>query len=210
MPNYCSNVMIITSPDKALVERAANAYGKGSLLNEFVPVPQEMIDNNTATSASDAVTQSLKEVFLEKYGFESWYDFCNEKWGTKWDICDSDGHAEVTACHDEGETPLFRTDLRFNTAWSPPFTWCETFLKDFPDCTVQLYYYEPGMCFAGMWENGKHSHFDDIVFTEEGLAELPAELVDMFDMWEDIEDCEEELDDEPDDSEKPEESGDRA
>ncbi len=46
---------------------------------------------------------------IRKYGVVSWYDWCNEHWGTKWNAC----HCE---CNDYGT----QIELRFDTAWCEP------------------------------------------------------------------------------------------
>ena len=47
---------------------------------------------------------------FRKYGCKNWYEWCNENWGTKWNACD------VDIARDETGT----TEIRFDTAWSPP------------------------------------------------------------------------------------------
>jgi hypothetical protein len=46
---------------------------------------------------------------------------------------------------------------------------------------VVLYYYEPGMCFAGIWEDGNDDYYEySDMSSEEVATTLPAELNDMF------------------------------
>jgi hypothetical protein len=51
--------------------------------------------------------------------------------------------------------------------------------------TVKLYYYEPGMCFAGIWEGNEDYSNDDYyeygdMSSDEVDETLPAELNEMF------------------------------
>jgi hypothetical protein len=47
--------------------------------------------------------------------------------------------------------------------------------------TVKLYYYEPGMCFAGIWEDGNDDYYEYGSMSSDQVAEmLPAELDEMF------------------------------
>jgi hypothetical protein len=46
---------------------------------------------------------------------------------------------------------------------------------------VKLYYYEPGMCFAGIWEDGNDDYYEYGDMSSDEVAEtLPAELDEMF------------------------------
>jgi hypothetical protein len=60
MPNWCSNTLTLSHEDPAEITRAADAFRRGKLLNEFVPLPAVEKDN--------------------------WYDWHVNNWGTKWDV----------------------------------------------------------------------------------------------------------------------------
>jgi hypothetical protein len=60
MPNWCSNTLTLSHEDPAEITRAADAFRRGELLNEFVPLPAVEKDN--------------------------WYDWHVSNWGTKWDV----------------------------------------------------------------------------------------------------------------------------
>ena len=56
-----------------------------------------------------------------KYGARTWYDWCWNEWGTKWNACDAKYSTKDT-----------RT-LGFDTAWSPPVPVFEALAKQFPN-----------------------------------------------------------------------------
>jgi hypothetical protein len=75
----------------------------------------------------------------KKYGKNTWYHWCIDHWGTKWD-------ATATLV----ETPPGFLAYRFETAWSPPVKWLKKVAADFPSLRFVLQYDEPGMGFAGI------------------------------------------------------------
>ena len=58
---------------------------------------------------------------IKNYGFAQWYDWCNEKWGTKWNVED-----DVDVEYDEKNEEYV---ICFNTAWSPPYGIIEEYSK---------------------------------------------------------------------------------
>ena len=59
----------------------------------------------------------------QKYGFHNWYDYHNEKWGTKWDAF------EVNIEEDE---------IQFTTAWAAPFPIFKKICAMFPDKKIKF------------------------------------------------------------------------
>lgn len=168
MPNWCNNTLELEHKDPAMIERAQAAMIRGEFLHEFIPVPKELSE---ATANG-----STNEELVAKYGYSDWYGFCVNEWGTKWDVGGSDyGNPTITA---EG-----KMIAGFDSAWSPPTNAMEKLVD--MGFTVKLYYYEPGMCFAGVWE-GNEDGFDDDYYeygdmsSSEVADQLPAELNDMF------------------------------
>ena len=60
MPNWCSNTLTLSHESPEQITRAAEAFKRGELLNEFVPLPKDQEEN--------------------------WYDWHISNWGTKWDV----------------------------------------------------------------------------------------------------------------------------
>ena len=101
-----------------------------------------------------------------------------EKWGTKWDVTteglqftdNGDGTAEI-----EGY---------FDSAWSPPLAAFQQLSQDWDSCYIELKYFEPGLCFAGVWD----SEFADAYY--EGIDQLLETTVEedsiLFELIEDF------------------------
>ena len=179
MPNWCSNTLTITHPDPDMIQRAVKAFAEGKFLNEFVPVPDSL--HIVAGSMGDPVEQDKLEEDtarnLEAHGYGNWYDFCVNEWGTKWDVGDEDSINEIT----ENSLTVY-----FDSAWAPP---CGAYEK-ISDLgfDVKAMYYEPGMCFAGIWttQGGDDYYEYSNMSVEEIVATLPKELDEAFDISEQV------------------------
>ena len=42
MPNWCSNNLVLTHEDPAMIQRAYDALERGEFLSEFIPVPEQL------------------------------------------------------------------------------------------------------------------------------------------------------------------------
>jgi hypothetical protein len=167
MPNWCNNVVSLKHSDVKMLERAQTAFNRGELCNEFVPVPPELMNTEARGDTSEAENMNFA-----KFGYHSWYDFCVSEWGTKWDVgADSYG---VPADIENGEL-----NLTFDSAWAPPTKFYEV-LNNL-GFEVKAFYYESGMGFAGVWEDGFDDYYEyhDMSAAEAELA-LPSELNEMF------------------------------
>ena len=185
MPNWCNNFLELEHEDPAMIERAKKAYADGRLLDEFVPVPASL--HIVAGSVGDPDEQKKLEeqmgINVATHGYANWYDFAVNEWGTKWDVggddafCDVDGPNAVT--------------LVFDSAWAPPINAMEKFMD--LGFRVKLYYYESGMCFAGVFdENGDEYYELSGMSADEVEAEIPEELDIKFCISETMREWEEE------------------
>ena len=163
MPNWCDNQVTITGPNSVIdkIEKIANEEkGAGGLLNFFHPMPKEL-DGTTSPSSSADKPQPMIE------GFDNWYDWRCENWGTKWEV------NEFYGVDRQGDTISFA----FSSAWSPPIGAYETFIMNMSeqkqDVSVKAYYYEGGCDFMGCWDNG-----DDECYA-------PSQLKSTDDWWND-------------------------
>ena len=164
MPNWCANKLIIRHNDQKKIKEVAEAYNKCELLKYFKPCPEELYTEGITRYSADhpEVYDSLRREMKEKYGYESWYEWCVTNWGTKWDI--STYEPEVEA---DGN----RLELSFDTAWSPPIEAMET--AEEQGFTVELLFYESGVGFCGIYEDGDYLEL-------EADSEDAEEIIDQF------------------------------
>ncbi len=176
MPNWCSNGVTISHTDTAKMEALAAAVKEGKFCNHVVPVPQELTDTIAGSYGDDEKQRALEEQTkrnLEKYGVGNWYDFCVNRWGTKWDV-DPYDPAEVKV---EDNTITFG----FDSAWAPPVGIYEALVED--GFEVVAYYYEPGMAFVGKWDNGVDECYEFGGETSKTVRDaIGDELDDYFDI----------------------------
>jgi hypothetical protein len=183
MPNWCNNTVELSHKDPVMMERAVKSFNDGSFLNEFVPVPEDL--NITAGRESDENAQKALEekekANQEKYGYTNWYDFCVNEWGTKWDI---EPYEPVTLQEDG------RLTMSFDSAWSPP---CNAYEKLTElGFSVRAYYYECGMGFCGIWEDGNDDYYEIGGESADNVEDvLPSVLDEMFCISENIREWEE-------------------
>jgi len=176
MPNWCNNTLELHHEDPAMIERAKKAFAEGKLLNEFCPVPEDLQIVAGCVGAKDDPKQialeAQEKINFAKHGYTTWYDFCVNEWGTKWDVGGDDYNEPIQ------ENPN-KIIMSFDSAWSPP---CQAYEKMLDlGFSIRAMYYEPGMAFAGIWEDGDDQFYEYGGYTSEQVAEeFPAELDEMF------------------------------
>jgi hypothetical protein len=178
MPNWCNNSVEIYHEDPAMIERVREAFNKGALLQEFIPVPESL--QIVAGSVGDPVEQAklIEDTNrnLEVHGYGNWYDFCVNEWGTKWDVGGGDGYINDI---DGGLI------LSFESAWAPPTT-AYAKLEEL-GFKILAMYYEPGMAFAGVYEDGTDDYYEYGSMDSAGIAEtLPSALDEAFGISESV------------------------
>ena len=169
MPNWCSNYVDIKHTDPTMLAdlvvkitkaREAKEPDEG-FFNQLKPCPPELLDVNLTTwggnKEEEEARKAKRSVMVDKYGFESWYDWRVEEWGTKWDI-------REFLCFEHNNDEV---QLQFETAWSPPIPIYEL-LKE-QGFIVNAEYVDEGMGFIGDWRDG-----DDQCFN--GREDLPDRL----------------------------------
>ena len=168
MPNWCRNQITIQSKDKQLIRNLRDDLedmnGKG-LLHYMYPMPHELRNTTKGWSNSEP-----NQEFIDKYGFDNWYDWSLHNWGTKWDV---DFDLKFVSFADiDTPTPL---TLEFNSAWSPPLAVWQKFVDRYPKGTFEvahLQYIESGCQFCGVHDaldNTESVHVDDYVNTAIGI-----------------------------------------
>jgi hypothetical protein len=160
MPNLCMNELKLTHKDPAMIERAMVAFKNRSLLNEFIPCPQQLRDTMAGwrnrregdpISNYDADLHEFQQNLNIKYfGYKDWYEWCLANWGTKWDV----------GCEDDDFVFLQDGELRlsFDSAWNPPIAAYEAMER--LGFGVEAQYYEPGCEFVGEYKDGVDDCYD--------------------------------------------------
>lgn len=177
MPNWCNNVLEISHVSKDMMARVIKSCEDtdSGLLSEFFPCPQTLKDTVAGSvgakgSPEQEALELQEDINVKKFGFKNWYDWQVANWGTKWDICE----ATITPS-DDG----YAATMSFDTAWSPPVAAYEKLLD--LGFTIRAYYYEPGMCYAGIWVDGDDQFYEYSDMSSEQVAEeFPQELDEMF------------------------------
>jgi hypothetical protein len=156
-----------------MLVRAKEALDRGEFLNEFIPVPQELTDTVSGFMGDGEEQRKLEaqqKANVEKYGYSTWYDYCVGEWGTKWDTGEQ-GNTDISP-----DGRILHTG--YDTAWSPPIAAYEKLLE--LGFRVKAMYFEPGMGFAGIWEDGIDDCYSDWGDSNGAKATLPTELDDCF------------------------------
>ena len=148
MPNFVKNHITFFGDDKQI--QAVKDYVMSDRsdfdFNKIIPMPEELnLESGSITKKAiecalvrrdgGAVGQKdfekmadLGEKYLsnkEKYGAETWYEWCPLHWGTKW----------------EAWNPLWHEDcVSFETAWSAPDGIYKKLTQLFPDVRFEVNY----------------------------------------------------------------------
>jgi len=132
MPNHTENIVTIVSTNKKQLEKFKKFVHDEKNDSPFsfqkiVPMPEalkgtlapaqvfdtqkEVDDFNKEKHElmGDAISLTKSVSLIRRYGFNNWYDWAWENWGTKWDAYDVQ--------LDEWGLTL---EYRFNTAWNGP------------------------------------------------------------------------------------------
>ena len=171
MPNWCNNSVEIYHTDPAMIERVRTAFNKGALLQEFIPVPEDLhIVAGSVPVEQEAAHKAKEQANRDTHGYANWYDFCVNEWGTKWDI-----GADGNPAQDFPGGLM----LGFDSAWAPPVGAYEKLTAQ--GFRIRAMYYEPGMAFAGVWDNGDDDYYEYSSMDSKEIADtLPVELDEAF------------------------------
>ena len=146
MPNWCNNVLNLRHKDPAMIVRAVNAFENGNLLNEFIPMPDELRDAD-APCRDDELAAKM----IEKYGHPDWYEWSYANWGCKWDV----GGSDSTVSEDGDPNQV---ELAFDSPWCPPIAGYEKL--EALGFEVDAFYHEGGCGFCGHFKAGDDEYHD--------------------------------------------------
>jgi len=108
------------------------------------------------------------------------YDWSVSNWGTKWDISPMDWERE------DDHTIV----MHFDSAWSPPTVIYDYLTEN--GWSVRAYYHEPGMGFAGCYEDGNDDYYEYDITDRESCENLPEDILEFSGIMDDVERYEEE------------------
>lgn len=194
MPNWCDNRLVVTGPAKDLErfvlrgirpatpdeeEDGFDAPDPGVVsylsMEKFIPVPRpkppltpEQIGSLPKEEQFQHWSKRLAGIFSGEFFREENFDrytWCEEHWGTKWDI-----HAQL----DEYEPGA--AYYRFDSAWSPPNKFIAAVARIYPSLCFQLDYIELGVGFRGR-STARGAEFNDASWniTEDDLIDMGYE-----------------------------------
>jgi hypothetical protein len=154
-----------------MIDRVVKSAKEG-ILNEFIPCPQDLIDTVSGFMGNGTPEQTALEAKqtanLAKYGYTTWYEHNVNEWGTKWDII-------ADTCERVDENTVH---LSFDSAWSPPIDAYRKF--EGQGFGVQAFYYEPGMAYCGIYEDGVDECIEYGGTTSETVREVIGERLDDY------------------------------
>lgn len=185
MPNWCDNSVTIRHDDPAKLLELKQAVMEKRFLASIIPVPAALFENIKGSPDDEeleAQRVAKEEANKTLYGYGNWYDFCVNKWGTKWDV---EPYNEPVL---DGNTLKFG----FASAWSPPIGVYEKLYEQ--GFGVTAHYNEPGMAYCGTWVDGDDEYFDyEYGGLDSGKVRelLPDDLNDLFGISEMLSDSEE-------------------
>lgn len=175
MPNWCNNTVEISHTNPTKLKGLIKAINKGQFCNYAIPIPQELKDTVAGRVGGDEeYAQKLldfkRTLNVEHFGSPDWYDYAVANWGTKWDV---DPYEKIEVSNQTSIT------FGFDSAWAPPIGVYEKLEQ--MGYSVRAYYYEPGMAFCGVWDEGYDDFFEiGGLNWEQVKDEIPEALDEMF------------------------------
>lgn len=177
MPNWCMNHVVVNTRNADLVGMLAQFEsgdeGQG-LFSLLAPMPPELLDATYPNTPEDVAKRNVEE-----FGYPTWYEFAEDKWGTKWDV----QRRDVMVGDITTDQEVKRITLSFDTAWSPPIPFLVS-LASLPGTVVEAHYAEPSNGFGGVFNSvtgeDKTIEFDTDDFKAEQVDPLLARLDNLF------------------------------
>ena len=163
MPNWCNNVVEVRGPNKIMKSLVDHKFD----IEKIHPCPEDLnITAGREGADEDEAQKALvakEKANLKKYGHKNWYDWCCAEWGTKWNAGGSNNEDMIVDYDDDVDDTGIAL-FTFSSAWAPPVGVYQKLKELHPDLYIQGRYYEPGVGFFGVWDDG-----DDRCYTFESL-----------------------------------------
>lgn len=140
MPNWCMNKLTVEHNDPSKLKEFVDAYNAGNVCEHYLPVPKN----------------ESGDIILDQNDPNYWYNWCVNNWGTKWDI-GADVGTDREEWHGLKATVVGnQANCSFDSAWAPPIGLYDKLVELGYD--VKASYWEPGMAFCGIWDNGADNY----------------------------------------------------
>ena len=182
MPNWCSNTLWVDGNPEQLKDFKSKTTKQADhnqpnrldfTLEGLYPTPPELMGEAAFGQSENS------EELIEKFGYSDWYSWRVNKWGTKWDVTESD-------IYENSDTEFM---VVFDSAWAPPTGWLEHIAPQFPELKFKLAFSEPGVGYCGQatWdvENGFDSEETELEWQHENGE--PVEYDSEAERWKYIE-----------------------
>ena len=174
MPNWITNrITIYTDGDDSIIEKILSQVKSEQSdfdFNKIVLQPDELegtkaptnilSDEEYSITPDRGITQAMSDALKEKFGFDNWYDWRYQHWGTKW-------NADEVVINDN--------EITFNTAWNTPEPIFIKLSEMFPMVTFEVEFSDEDFGY----NVGKFKLFEGIIvdsFYPEGGSEEAYEL----------------------------------
>lgn len=106
-----------------IIKSHMNDFHQKLFFSDMQKLIREELDSNEIEKGKEYV-----ELFL-KYGTFTWFDWCIDHWGTKWN---------------SSEGNMNEDSIAFSTAWNPPYRILTMLSEKYPNQTFYCYYAEEG------------------------------------------------------------------
>jgi len=142
MPNHCYQYVYLAGNLKE-IDRLYEAVKEQRFLNAVIPEPSTMFRGPLGEE---------ERKMCEAQDRPNWYDWRNENWLTKWDICEPEIIEEP---QDSNHYPVLTKYFTFRcwTAWAPPIPIWDKLHEMGLDISAD--YQDEGSMFEGEYQNGE-------------------------------------------------------
>ena len=191
MPNWCWNTLEVQGAEKDMKEfyNMFKSNTKETFDFEwFAPMPTIFRDIKVGGVTIDGVqhtswiehddgtktgiTDQQKQLMIDEYGADNWYDWSLENWGCKWNC----SNVYVNEVNDN----LFC--CTFDTPWSPPYELFDKIHEMFPYLEINIEWHEEG---GEAGDANWDEHFGFV--SRKGMTEHITECCDVESEWNDDE-----------------------
>lgn len=204
MPNWCSYSVTFYGDEQAIknldktitLPEPVESYDSDGIhdLTLTHPIPEELnivagwISEEDAEHAQWLAQRASNK---EKYGYEDWYWWCVNNWGTKWPPSVTNYGMEPSQYGDR-----WLINFQGDSAWSPPSELIQHITANYPVSAI-ITYEEGGMCYAGaeayvagdQTYNGyfEYDNIPEIAIVSQKLEDYEGD--DDYEIWEEHNDA---------------------